>query len=96
MEHSDYRIGQRVIAVLPVAGYDSLVGKTGTIVHISELYPSIGVEFDIPFDGGHSCGGYSRDFHGRYGNPECFKPYFEMDDSPVEISLSLDELFQSS
>jgi len=92
MEVRRFKIGDRVRAIKPVDGLSGLVGKTGTVVKCVSDGWDIAVEFDEPFDKGHTCYNQCRNHHGRFG----FKDQFELceiEDSPLQILFSFDELW---
>lgn len=87
-----FRVGDRVIAIDSVDGYDNLVGKTGTVVHIRSGFANIGVEFDEEFTGGHDCHRKARAGRGRYGEVSSFQIYEEEDlEVPEEDTLPLSD-----
>lgn len=69
----DFRVGDRVVAVAPVDGYEFLIGRAGTVVHISRNQPPIGVEFDEEFRGGHNCNSHGLRGRCRYGHHSDFE-----------------------
>ena len=90
MKPEECYIGARVICTKPFAGFDKLVGKLGTIVHIyKESSWDIGVEFDEPFEFGHNCNGKCVDRHGRYGNSSSLELIQEI---TPELTMSYDEV----
>lgn len=88
----NFRVGDRVIAVSPVDGKESLVGKSGRVICLlgSNL---VSVEFDEPFTDGHSEHGHGKMGHCRHSNYSSFD--FEPDDTvEINISLSLEKLLE--
>ena len=77
-----FNIGDRVVAVLPVAGNCSLVGKIGKVICLDFDGFDLGVEFDYYFDG-HSCGGKGKQGHCRYG----FNSDFILTYIPMSVEL---------
>jgi len=62
----NFKVGDRVVGVGSEGGID-LTGMTGKVVVIeNKSIAPIGVEFDNPFSGGHTCLGESKDEHGRW------------------------------
>lgn len=77
MKKEDCTIGMRVRAIAPCYGLKSLVGKHGTIRKIVGGSTGIGVEFDEPFDGGHTLGGVlpGDNARGRWCESESLEPF---------------------
>ena len=88
MQTGGFGVGDRVVAVSPVDGNSQLVGMAGTVIHISDMTPPIGVEFDEMFVGGHDCGGRGRYGYCRYGFVKSFEAEaVEIDVDPEETAL---------
>lgn len=85
----EFQIGDKVVAIRPVDGWERLKGKFGTVVHISEYSPAIGVEFDEIFAGGHDCNGKCKYGKGRYGTEDTF---VLVEVNTPELSLDKDEV----
>ena len=79
----------RVVAVKPVAGNKSLIGKTGTVIFCSPN--RIGVRFDHRFIGGHDCQGRCPNGFGRYGVPNEFELLSENDGTEFDESETLNQ-----
>ena len=96
MKKIDLEIGMRVEAIKAFAGYDSLRGKTGIVIHLEEDWAGeylVGVEFDEPFEGGHACKGQGRSGHCRYGSSDELAPIVELK-IPDTFSITYDDLIE--
>lgn len=70
---SKLKVGDRVIAIKPVDGKSSLVGKKGTVVKMNDsLHLPLGVSFD-DWTGGHSAGGLVKNCSGYNGREDDFE-----------------------
>jgi len=78
MKKKDCKLGMRVVATEPIAGWN-LNGQHGTVVAMSHFGEDnwIGVEFDTPIKSelniGHSCSGRGKEGRCRYGDASSFK-----------------------
>lgn len=85
----DFYVGDRVIAVAPVAEYDELIGKVGTVIGFFDgSYNPLAVEFDEEFPGGHDASGRGKPRRCRYGKCSQFELYEE--DS---FEINIEDLF---
>lgn len=88
-----FKIGDRVRCVAPFAGCSHLIGKTGTVVN---KHPSsydsilIGVAFDEPFVGGHTCHNHCPAGYGRYGDATALE-LITADE--IDIKMAFEEIF---
>lgn len=86
-----FKVGDRVRCIAPLAEYYHLIGKTGTVVDIDESrHNSIGVAFDEPFAGGHTCNNHCPRRYGRYGRASALE-LITADE--IDIKLSFDDIF---
>lgn len=83
MTAGDYRfeVGDRVVAMDRV---DSMYmgGKTGTVLVVNENtnHHYLGIEFDNPFEDGHTCGGRCQKSYGRYARKtDLIQPFVDDD-----------------
>lgn len=90
-----FKVGDRVRCIAPFAGCSHLIGKTGTIVDIDKSwYNSIGVAFDEPFVGGHTCNNHCPGRCGRYGHAsalELITAFITADE--IDIKMAFEEIF---
>lgn len=85
------RIGDRVRCIAPFAGLSRLIGKTGTVVDIDEsCHNSIGVAFDEPFGGGHTCNNHCPRGYGRRGHVSELE-LITADE--IDIKMAFEEIF---
>ena len=90
MDYNGLKVGDRVICLEEFAGLD-LEGMRGTVVDLC-LDGDVAVEFDDPFEDGHSCAGKCKDEHGRWGDPHELIRVEE----PFNMTFSFDELIGES
>lgn len=62
--------GSRIVVIKQEVHRKSIhgpkIGSTGTIVSSSDTGERVAVEYDKPFPGGHTLGGYCKDGYGWY------------------------------
>lgn len=88
-----FKVGDRVRCIAPFAGWFNLIGKTGTVVHkyvLSYDLIGVGVAFDEPFAGGHTCRNHCPTGYGRYGNAEALE-LITADE--IDIKMAFEEIF---
>lgn len=87
-----FKVGDRVRCIAPFAGWPRLIGKTGTVVDKKGIswYNQIGVAFDEPFAGGHTCDLHCFEGYGRYGRA-CELELITADE--IDIKMAFEEIF---
>ena len=89
-EYPIFKEGDRVIGVDSFDGNEDIVGTPGIIRYVEgdNMYS---VDYDDEIEGGHDCGGCTRDGHGWHTHARSLAPY---QDEPVESipSMSYDEV----
>ena len=86
-----FKVGDRVRCIAPFAGLLRLIGKTGTVVDKSaSSYVPIGVAFDEPFAGGHTCRNHCPAGYGRYGDASDLE-LITADE--IDIKMAFEEIF---
>lgn len=88
-----FKVGDRVRCIAPLEGWSELIGKTGTVVnkYVSSYgSSSIGVAFDEPFAGGHTCHNHCLAGYGRYGDASALE-LITADE--IDIKMAFEEIF---
>lgn len=86
----NFIVGDRVVAIEPHDGNESIVGKTGTIMYIDEYYEMY-VCFDEEIECGHTLAGRCEDGHGWHMPARCLEPLVEPDIEVMQ-TISYDEV----
>ena len=86
-----FDIGDRVIAIKAIDGNISTKGKTGTIIASKHLGNSVGIEFDEPIEGGHSCDNRGKRGYCWWGYEYEIK-LEDVDVSSMKIDVPIDQI----